>query len=73
MEIVVKKSKIHGKGVFANRDFKKGEVVLKHNFKSLTKKEYDKLSNADEHFVGHVGGTRITRHGSDGMRPRQRT
>ena len=28
-DFTIKKSKIHGKGVFANRDFKKGETVLK--------------------------------------------
>jgi len=27
--VVVKKSKISGKGVFASRDFKKGEIVLR--------------------------------------------
>lgn len=27
--VIVKKSRIHGKGVFAARNFKKGEVVLK--------------------------------------------
>ncbi len=29
--VIVKKSKIEGKGVFANRDFKKNEVVIKWN------------------------------------------
>ncbi len=38
-DIVVKKSKIIGKGVFAIRDFKKGEVVLKWNPKPITKFE----------------------------------
>lgn len=28
-DVIVKKSKIHGLGVFASRDFRKGEVVLK--------------------------------------------
>ena len=28
-EVIVKESGIEGKGVFANRDFKKGEIVLK--------------------------------------------
>jgi len=30
-DIMVKNSKIEGNGVFANRDFKKGEVVIKWN------------------------------------------
>lgn len=29
MDVIVKKSKIDGKGVFAARDFKKGEIVIK--------------------------------------------
>lgn len=27
--VVIKKSKIHGRGVFANRTFRKGEIVLR--------------------------------------------
>ena len=30
-DVTVKKSKIHGMGVFAARNFKKGEVILKWN------------------------------------------
>lgn len=33
--IIVKKSGISGKGVFANKDFKKGSVVLKWNTRNL--------------------------------------
>ena len=29
MDVIIKKSKIEGKGVFAARDFKKGEIVVK--------------------------------------------
>ncbi|MFH1630775.1 MAG: SET domain-containing protein [Candidatus Aenigmatarchaeota archaeon] len=29
VDVIVKKSKIHGKGVFANRDFKPGEIILR--------------------------------------------
>jgi hypothetical protein len=36
---IVKRSKIHGKGVFATRDFKKGEVVIEWDLKSQVKKE----------------------------------
>jgi len=39
MNIEVKKSKIHGKGVFAKRNFEKGEVVLKWNPKKLSLKK----------------------------------
>lgn len=36
---VIKKSKIHGKGVFAARDFKKGEVVLRWDLSNRIKKK----------------------------------
>lgn len=56
MEITIKKSKIHGKGIFADKDFKKGDVVVKHKFKSLTKKEYENLPEKEKHFVGNNKG-----------------
>ena len=51
MEILIKDSRIHGKGVFANRDFKKGEIVLKYNLKPLTKEEFDNLSEKEKHYT----------------------
>jgi len=39
MDIVVKKSKISGKGVFANKDFKMGEIVLNWHPKFLKEEE----------------------------------
>ena len=51
-DIIVKNSKIHGKGVFANRDFRKGDVVVKHRLKELSVEEYNKLSSREKHFVG---------------------
>lgn len=54
-DVVIKKSKIgqfeNGKGVFANRDFKKGEIVIKYNLKPLTKDEFDKLSKEEKNFT----------------------
>ncbi len=44
-DLIIKKSKIHGKGVFADRDFKKGEVILKWDLrKTILKKDIHKLS-----------------------------
>ena len=54
--IIVKKSKIHGKGVFANRDFKKGEIVIKYNLKKLSKEEYNNLPESEKHFVSKENG-----------------
>ena len=53
--VVVKKSKIHSKGVFANRDFKKGEVVIKYNLKPLTRQEFDNLPESEKHFTSKEG------------------
>jgi len=36
MDIEIKKSKIHEKGAFAKRNFKKGEIILKWHPKKLT-------------------------------------
>lgn len=56
--IIVKKSKIIGKGVFAGRDFKKGEVVLKLEPKELTKSEADNVPISEAHYLWHVGRNR---------------
>ena len=41
--VIIGKGNLAGKGVYANRDFKKGEVVIKYNLKPLTKEEYKNL------------------------------
>ena len=40
-EVVIGKGKIHGKGVFANRSFKKGEIVINYSLKQLSKDEFN--------------------------------
>jgi len=54
-DIVIKKSKISGKGVFAAKDFKKGEVVLHWHPKVLKKSELEKLSNKEQHYIEYSG------------------
>lgn len=54
--VKVKKSKIQGQGVFANRDFKKGEIVLRWNPKVLTKKQANKLSEDEKNYLVIEGG-----------------
>ena len=53
--IVVKKSKVgqFDKGVFANRDFKKGEIVVRYGnlLKPLAKKEFQKLPKSEKMFT----------------------
>ena len=55
-DVIVRQSKIHGKGAFAGRDFKKGEVVIKYNLKKLTKKEFDNLSEKEKHYTSKEDG-----------------
>lgn len=55
-DIIIKDSKIQGKGVFANRDFKKGEVVIKYNLKPLTKEEFENLSEKEKHYTDFHDG-----------------
>ncbi len=51
--VIVKESLISGKGVFANKDFKKNEIVIdwKECSRILTKEEFDKLSDAQKKYV----------------------
>lgn len=53
-DVVIKKSKIgqFDKGVFANRDFKKGEIVVRHNnLKPLTEEEYQNLPESEKQYT----------------------
>lgn len=62
-DLLIKKSKIDGLGVFAARDFKKGEIVIKYNLPEvLTKEEVDKLPKRDQKYVQHVGEGKFILH-----------
>ncbi len=53
-DLKIKKSKIgqFTKGVFANRDFKRGEIVIRYsNLKPLTKDEFEKLQKSEKQFT----------------------
>jgi len=54
-DILMKKSKISGKGVFALRDFKKGEVVLKWNPKPIKKSEINSLTSRKKTYIVNFG------------------
>lgn len=55
-DVVVKKSAKEGKGVFAARDFKKGEVVVKWDTShKLTTEELKKISKDDQNHTDYVG------------------
>lgn len=49
--MIIKKSKISGKGLFAGRDFKKGELILKWNPRILKKSELKTISKDEEKYV----------------------
>ncbi|HDL02314.1 MAG TPA: SET domain-containing protein-lysine N-methyltransferase, partial [Candidatus Pacearchaeota archaeon] len=57
MDVVVKDSNIEGKGVFANKDFKKGEVVLRWNISHrLTIDDVNKISDKEKRYVNFHKG-----------------
>jgi hypothetical protein len=56
-DVSVRKSGIgqfeDGLGVFANREFKKGEIVIKWNLKALSQEEYNKLTEYEKNNFCH--------------------
>src|SRR3989344_5039712 len=56
-KVLVGKGNLAGKGVFATRDFKKGEVVIKYHLKPLTEEEYKHLPKREKYFVHKHGRT----------------
>ena len=49
--VVIKTSRINGKGVFANSDFSKGEIVLTWKPKPIKKTEIGKLSEKEKMYI----------------------
>ncbi|MFS8159320.1 MAG: DUF4440 domain-containing protein [Candidatus Roizmanbacteria bacterium] len=50
-DITIGKGKLAGKGIYANRDFREGELVLYWNLKKLSQIEFDKLPKSEHMFV----------------------
>lgn len=50
-DVIVGKGKLTGKGVYANREFKKDEVVIRYRLKSLTEEEYENLPRHEKMFT----------------------
>lgn len=50
-DVIVSKGNLAGKGVYANRDFKKGEVVIKYNLKPLVGDEFENLPDSEKEFT----------------------
>ncbi len=54
-EVVVKKSRINGLGIFAGRDFKKDPLVIKWSaHRELSKQDVENLSKADKEHVSFI-------------------
>jgi hypothetical protein len=56
-DIIIGKGNLAGKGVYAARDFKKGEIVIKYNLKPLTKQEFENLPRGEKEFTHTHRGT----------------
>ncbi len=52
-EIIIGTGTLSGMGVYAGRDFKKGEVVIKYKLKTLTDDEFNRLPGDEKEFA-HV-------------------
>ena len=50
-DVYIGNGKLAGKGVYANRSFRKGEVVINYNLKPLTNEQYNKLADDQKMFV----------------------
>ena len=50
-DVVIGKGNLDGKGVYANRDFKKGEVVIEYHLKPLSHAEFEKLPDSEKQFT----------------------
>ncbi len=60
MNVIVKKSEIEGKGVFAIREFKKGEVVLNWDDSPiLTSEHAEKVPEEDKKYIYYDGDKRV--------------
>ena len=50
-DVIIGKGNLAGKGVYADRDFKKGEVVIQYHLTPLTKEEGENLPQEDWSFT----------------------
>ncbi|MBI2622305.1 SET domain-containing protein [Candidatus Microgenomates bacterium] len=50
-DLIIGKGNLAGKGVYADRDFKKGEVVIKYHLKPLTGDEFENLPDSEKEFT----------------------
>ena len=55
--IITNKSKIHGRGIFAARDFTKGDTIIKWgSHECITEKDIAKLPKKEQKFISYING-----------------
>ncbi len=50
-DVIIGKGRLAGKGLYANRDFRKGEVVIQYSLKSLSNEEYSDMPKSEKMFT----------------------
>lgn len=61
MKIILKKTRKKGKGVFANQNFKKGQIILHHDkskLKKIDKKDLHKVPKSKQNHLDYVGNNK---------------
>jgi len=56
--LLIGKGNLDGKAVFANCNFKKGEIVVKYSLRPISDEEYKKLSKKERQFTHVQHGVR---------------
>ena len=56
-DVIIGKGSLAGKGVYAGRNFNKGEVVIQYQLKPLAEDEYKKLPESERLFTHSHWGT----------------
>jgi len=54
--VLIGKGKLFGKGVFANKGFKKGQIVIQYDLKPLAAREFQELEETEKNFVHNHDG-----------------
>jgi len=59
-DVAIGEGDLDGNGVYAKRNFRKGEVVIKYKLKPLTEAEFERLPESEKMFThGHRGVTHL--------------
>lgn len=59
-DVIIKKSDIHGRGVFAARNFKRGEIVLQWDTTHvISEKEFNEMTHDDQRYVTFLDNTYV--------------